>query len=157
QKSPRVPPTEGVEFARFAEFFVCVDLDGLQQPIGNRVATDIGGDHRLGNEIGKGVQNRLFRQLVITDHFNGLIDAEVSREDAEPPQRDLFVGGEQTITPIKSRAKRLLSGQCIAWTSREQGEAIIQAPGDGVNVEKVDACCRKFDCQRYAIESPADV
>src|ERR1700730_10164916 len=88
QKSQRMAPAECLELASFAKFIVRVDLSGLKQSIGDSMATYIGSDHRLGNEIGESFQNRWFRQFVITDHFDGVIDAEVSRENAETPKAD---------------------------------------------------------------------
>src|SRR5271163_4772830 len=63
QESLRVTPAKLVELASLGKFFVRVDLDGLEQSIGDSMASYIGGDHRLGNEVREAIQKRLFVQF----------------------------------------------------------------------------------------------
>ena len=85
------------------------------------------------------------------------LERETAGEDPEPAKHRLFVGRQQSVAPLQRRAQRLVPAQHDAGAGGEDVEPFVQPRAQALHAQQWEACGRKLDGQRNAIQSPADL
>ncbi len=78
-------------------------------------------------------------------------------EHGQAPERALLGLRQQRVTPLDGRAQGPLPRICGAWPASEQPEAVTQTIGQVRQRQRRHTCRREFECERHAIELPADL
>ena len=142
-------------FALPCELLERVGSDRLQQ-IPTRSRIPVQHDQRLGDEVGEALHDGGRVDGAIVHHRGGRIEGEAAGEYGQVTQQTLLCLGQKLIAPIEHRPQGPMPRQRRAASTCQQREAIVQAGGHLLYAKRGGVRRREFDCQRYAIEMPAD-
>jgi hypothetical protein len=153
---PGSGPGDGL-FAGTCQLGGGIETDGFQQTVASLLAAVV--------HLNKGFvdeQAELVEHLVGCDgcggaHGDVCVVAEVSGEDGQATEYDLFHLGEQVVRPIDGCFQRVLARQGGTGRPGEYVEALVETGGDLGGGEHSDSGGCQFDGQGDAVETAADV
>jgi len=92
---------------------------------------------------------------VVGNDLSRSLYAEITSKYRKPLKHKAGTLGKKLETPVECSIKRLMTGWRCAMTLCEELKAVVQARGDAMYAECIDASGCKFDGQREPIESSA--
>ena len=90
-------------------------------------------------------------------HLLGGFERPPCWKDREATEQSSLRLGEQFVAPVDGRLERALARNRRAAPAGQQTETILQPSVDLVERQHVQPCSRQLDCERYSVETQADL
>ena len=151
----QVPPAQFVLFAERAQLFLPVLPQRLEQPESRPLTLSLAEQHRLVDQGGEVLQDRLTGKAVPRANTLGRAQVESAGEDGHACPQALLGRAAQRETPLDGRQEGLMPGQCAAGPGVGQAEAVVQTGRELLQRQHPQAYGRQLDGQRDTREQMA--
>ena len=145
-----------IDLAGFGELLEPVGAHGLEQPV-RRVAGCVASmdDETLPDQPRDRVGQRGCTRVVVGQR-RGVLQAERTVEERDPPQRRLLLGVEQAVTPIEHGAQRPVAFVGSAGAGEEQ-QSVAERIEHAVDAEGRAPRRGQLDGERHPVEAGTDL